>query len=359
MRIISLTYINSAEFDQPPDWIRRLYAFTGVWEEIGKQHEVFCIEQINYTGDYIHNGVQYYFRNYGKGVNRFPLRLHKLVKKIKPDIVLVRGLHFPLQLIQLRMTVGNNVKIICEHHADRPSIGWKKSLNRIAFRRVNIFHFTSAGNAEEWIRSGNITDASKCKEIQAGSTYFSGYNKQKNRQELQWRDGLHFIWTGRLDANKDPLTVLKAFAKFLLVEPSAHLHMIYLDDPLLPEIKKMLEVDELLAKAVLLHGKIPHEQLQRWYSAADFYISASHYESGGIALIEAMACGCIPVVTAIPSSMTAVGENGFYFKPGDADDLYEKLVETKSVLIDDFSKKVKDRFRRELSFEVIARRFFE
>jgi len=358
MRIISLTYINSAEFDQPLDWIRRLYAFTGVWEEIGKQHEVFCIEQINYTGDYIHNGVQYYFRNYGKGVNRFPVRLHKLVKKIRPDIVLVRGLHFPLQLIQLRMAVGKKVAIICEHHADKASVGWRKLLNRIAFNCVNIFHFTSAGNAKQWISSRNITDAYKCREIPAGSTYFSGFDKQTSRQELQWENGIHFIWTGRLDANKDPLTVLKAFAEFLQVEPSARLHMIYLDDPLLPEIKKMLETDALLTKAVLMHGKIPHEQLQRWYSAADFYISASHYEGGSIALIEAMACGCIPVVTSIPSSITAVGENGFFFTPGDADELYSTLMEVRSVYIDDLSKKVKDHFQEQLSFSAIARKFF-
>src|SRR5690348_9801472 len=84
MRIVSLTYINSPSFDQPMDWINRLYAFTGVPEELSKEHTVFCIEQINYTGDHFHNGVQYYFRNYGSGVNRIPFRLHRLVRKLQP-----------------------------------------------------------------------------------------------------------------------------------------------------------------------------------------------------------------------------------------------------------------------------------
>src|SRR5690348_4560900 len=103
MRIVSLTYVNSPDFNDPHVWIERLYAFTGVWEELSKAHEVFSIEQVNYEGDLMHKGVQYYFRRYGKGVSRFPLKLHKLVKQLRPDIVLVRGLLFPLQVIQLRM----------------------------------------------------------------------------------------------------------------------------------------------------------------------------------------------------------------------------------------------------------------
>src|SRR5262245_17728403 len=89
MRIVSITYINSPAFDQPMDWINRLYAFTGVLEELSKQHTVYSVEQINYTGDLFHNGVQYYFRNYGNGVNRFPFRLHRFIKELNPDIVLV------------------------------------------------------------------------------------------------------------------------------------------------------------------------------------------------------------------------------------------------------------------------------
>lgn len=359
MRIVSLTYINSHAFDQPLDWINRLYAFTGILEELSREHTVMAIEQINYEGDLLHKGVQYYFRNYGNGVNRFPVRLHRFLETVKPDVVLVRGLHFPLQLIQLRKALGKKVVILGEHHADKPSTGWKKKLNRLAGRYVNAFHFTSAGNAEEWISSGNISNKNKCREIPAGSTYFSGYDKMESRQRLGWGNGLHFIWTGRLDSNKDPLTVIQAFRKFLWQYPQASLHMIFMTAELLPAIKEMMEKDIALSKAVILHGKIEQPALEHWYSAADFYISASYYEGGSIALTEAMACGCIPITSAIPSSVTATanGRYGFHFKPGSVDELHLQLQEVLTIDIKKMSQEVKNHFRQELSFEAIAKKF--
>jgi glycosyltransferase involved in cell wall biosynthesis len=359
MRIVSLTYINSSEFDQPMDWVQRLYAFTGVLEELGKQHTVFSIEQINYTGEQEHNKVHYYFRSYGKGVNRFPFRLHRLVRELKPDIVLVRGLHFPLQVMQLRSKLGSEVKIICEHHADKPSGGIKRLLNRLAEKSITAYHFTSKGHAAEWLQSGNIKEKGKCREIPPGSTYFNGYDKAESRHKLGWEEDLHFIWAGRLDANKDPVTVLKAFARFLSTHPSARLHMIYQEDELLPIVKKMIADEASLEKAVLLEGKIPHEEMELWYSAADFYISASHYEGGSIALIEAMACGCIPIVTSITASLMAIqnGQYGFHFEPGNANALYEELQGLSFISINEYSKRVKDHFQQELSFKAIARKF--
>jgi glycosyltransferase involved in cell wall biosynthesis len=46
--------------------------------------------------------------------------------------------------------------------------------------------------------------------------------------------------------------------------------------------------------------------------AADFFVSGSHREGSGCALIEAMACGLPPVVTDIPSfrTLTAAATSG-------------------------------------------------
>jgi len=68
----------------------------------------------------------------------------------------------------------------------------------------------------------------------------------------------------------------------------------------LQEVNDTIKQSPVLWKAVSLKGKIDNDELSAWYSAADFYISGSHSEGGSYALLEAMACGCIPIVTSIP-----------------------------------------------------------
>src|SRR5207302_5467774 len=89
---------------------------------------------------------------------------------------------------------------------------------------------------------------------------------------------------------------------------------------------------------------------------ADFYISASHEESCGYALLEAMACGCIPVVTSIPSfkKNTGDGKFGFLFPPGEPDELLKILSNLKNINLKEFSEDVTRYFKTNLSFENIA-----
>lgn len=360
MRIVSLTYVNSPGFDQPLDWIRQLYAFTGVFEQLSRQHTVYCIEQINYTGDIQHNGVQYYFRKYGEGVSRFPFALHRLVKQLDPDIVLVRGLHFPLQIIQLRRAIGKKPRIIVENHFDRVPGRIKRVLQRIASRSVDAYHFISLGNAQEWIDSG-IIRRYKLVEIPAGSAKLTPSDKEASKRRLGLNGTLNFLWVGSLSKRKDPLTIIHAFEKYLEVHSGSRLYMVYQSEELLPVIKNKIEENKMLEQAVILIGRVSNEQLGAWYSAADFYISGSHGEGGSIAMLEAMACGCIPVVTAIPSALAATmnGKFGFHFAPGNADDLYKQLLYINALPVNEFSQQVKGHFQQELSFEAIARRFMQ
>jgi glycosyltransferase involved in cell wall biosynthesis len=360
MRIVSLTYVNSPEYDQPLDWIRRLYAFTGVFEELSKQHAVFCIEQINYSGDILHNGVQYYFRNYGRGVSRFPAALHRLARELKPDVVLVRGLHFPLQVIQLRRAIGSKPRIILENHFDRVPDGIKRILHKIASRSVDAYHFISEGNAREWIDSG-IIKREKLVEIPAGTANLVAEDKEAGKRRLGLSGTINFLWVGSLSKRKDPLTVINAFEKYLDLHSGSKLYMVYQSEELLPEIKKKTGANKVLERAIELVGCVPNKQLSTWYSAADFYISGSHGEGGSIALLEAMACGCIPVTTALPSALatTRNGQYGFHFAPGNSNDLYRQLVFINALPVNEFSQQVKKHFQEELSFEAIARKFMQ
>jgi glycosyltransferase involved in cell wall biosynthesis len=167
-----------------------------------------------------------------------------------------------------------------------------------------------------------------------------------------------FLWVGRLNPNKDPVTVVKAFLQFVRFHADARLYMIYQTDELLSELTNLVQ-ESGYKKNVEFVGRIQHNQLLYWFNSADFYLSASHYEGSGTALSEAMSCGCIPIVTDIPSFRMICQDAGLFFEPGDEAGLLTALLKTRE--LDRNAKRFQalERFKNELSFEAISRKFQE
>lgn len=66
--------------------------------------------------------------------------------------------------------------------------------------------------------------------------------------------------------------------------------------------------------------------LAELYRTADVYVSTSLTDGSSISLLEAMACGLVPVVADIPGNRQWVDDAaGMRFRPGDADSLAEAL----------------------------------
>ena len=354
MKIVSTSYTNTPAYNDPEKWLDRISFYTGLLEELAKYHEVESIEQINYSGNLERNKITYHFLNFGDKKNFIPFKLHRHIKKLNPDVVLVNGFIFPLQIIQLRMALGNKVKIIIIHRSEKPFSGIKKYLQQLADRSVNAYLFSSADFGNQWIGNGIIKDKNKIHEVMHASSSFQPLEKGVTRSLLAVDGSPLFLWVGRLNSNKDPLTVIKAFKKYLEVRPSARLYMIYQSEELIDETKKTVDAIE----GIILIGKIEHKNLEYWYSSADFIISGSHYEGGGIAISEAMSCGCIPIITDIISfrKMTGPGKCGFLYEPGNEKDLLEVLLKAKEINIEMERAKVLSQFEEELSFEAIAKK---
>jgi glycosyltransferase involved in cell wall biosynthesis len=116
-----------------------------------------------------------------------------------------------------------------------------------------------------------------------------------------------------------------------------------------------------VADKIMLVGKLDHAQLTHWYSAADFIISTSYYEGSGLAVCEAMSCGCVPILSNIPSfrTMTGFGECGLLFEAGNSNSLLEALQMSLTTDITKASTQSLLRFENHLSFPAIARKFNE
>jgi len=185
-----------------------------------------------------------------------------------------------------------------------------------------------------------------------GSSVFYPGKRTDARTLLSVNGSPVYLWVGRLNDNKDPLAVVKGFKNFLAQQPSAKLYMIYHTEELLGEVKKLIAD----SNGIKLIGKVEHNQLQNWYNAADFIVSGSHYEGGGIAICEAMSCGCIPVLTNIVSfrKMTGSGKCGLLYQAGNDEELLAALLNTKNMDIEKEKANVLQQFREELSFEAIA-----
>lgn len=356
IKLIDVVYYSHNNLKDPRQVLEKHAPSMGFVDFIRHKLDIQLIKHLDYEGKQMINGVQYVFFKSSNKFWHIPFKTHQYIKSQQPDVIIIQGLIFPLQVIALRMKVGKNCKIIVQHHGERPFTGIKKILQKAADRYISAYIFTSLGNAREWVDKKIIKAISKCHEVLEASTSFTIQNEQECKKVLQLEGDTNFLWVGRLNYNKDPLTVLIAFEKFIQLNPNVKLYMIYQTDDLLKEVKAFIAEYPLLKNSVVLKGKIPHNELECWYTSADFYISASNKESCGYALLEAMACGCIPVVTSIPSfkKITGNGKYGFLFSPGEPDELLKILSDLKNINTKEFSDNVAQYFKNTLSFKNIA-----
>ncbi|KFI36453.1 hypothetical protein HX99_04255, partial [Peptococcaceae bacterium SCADC1_2_3] len=75
-------------------------------------------------------------------------------------------------------------------------------------------------------------------------------------------------------------------------------------------------------------GFIPHEDLPKYLTAADIYVSTSLSDGTSVSLLEAMGCELVPVVTDIPANQDWIkqGVNGFLVPIRDHNALANKII---------------------------------
>lgn len=332
----------------------------GYIEHLHGRAEVEVIKHGDREETAIINGIKF---SQFKSRNRFfhtPSKTIRYINTQRPHVVILQGLVYPVQLARLRKELGESTVILVQHHGERPFGGIKRWFQQKAARCATGFLFTGLGNADEWISHKIIPDKNACFGLLEASTYFSRGDWLAAKKRLGLDGNMNFLWVGRLNEGKDPMAVIRAFERFAAAQPFAKLFLFYHTEELLPQIKKLLAENEHLLQHLILKGCVSHEELEDWYNAADYYLSGSHHEGSGYALLEAMACGCIPVVTDIPSfsNMTNNGEFGFLYEAGNSEALYQILVKLQGIHRDQFSSGIIDHFQKNLSFKSIADRLY-
>lgn len=133
------------------------------------------------------------------------------------------------------------------------------------------------------------------------------------------------LHVGSLVPVKDQTTLLRAFAGLGRQHRRAHLHLVG-EGPLrsrLEDLARQLAVADRLT----FHGAVSHDRLADFYRQADLLVVSSHFESQGMAMLEAAACGC-PVVGTAVGVLPELGPQRGLCTPGDPQALARLLDAT-------------------------------
>jgi glycosyltransferase involved in cell wall biosynthesis len=353
MRIVHVSYDYIPSFDDPSKWLDNISFYTGIVIHMARHHETFSVHCINYEGAIEIEKAKFHFVKGSKRQKLFPFKINRHIQKLRPDVVVVHGFHFLWSILWLRMFVGSRTKIFLQHHAEKPFRFPKKYLQRWVDKVITGYFFAGFDLAANWVKCGLIKNSSRIHEVMEASSAFHPIDRKQAREATRVEGLKTYLWVGRFDRNKDPITLIKAFVTFVKEYSNTKLYVIYQQEDLLKEVKDLISGYE---ERIILVGKIAHNQLAYWFNSVDFILSTSHYESGGIAVCEGMSCGCIPILSAIPSfkMLTNDGKCGLLFAPGDQNSLVAALKSSHTIILETERKKVLEQFESKLSFRAIA-----
>lgn len=327
--------------------------------------------------EFVEEGVNYHFvasdpiaRSVSKVVGRLlnrdrvlyepAIRAIQTIRTLQPDLIHFHGATLNLNLFLLFQLLGDAAPPVLLHYhggfpAKNPLV---HRIQRANFARTSRLFFTTRTHAQPFVEAGVLNGLGRVVELMETSSVF----RPRPRAEAQRQTGMTgapvFLWVGRLHPIKDPLTALRGFRKILTTWSDAQLYLHYLTDELLPELQSFVAGRPRLAQHVHFRGCAPFAQMETIYNSADFLLQASRREFSGCAVLEAMACGVIPVVTDIPSfrAMTGGGRYGVLFPPGDANALAQGVLAVPRADISVRAAAVRTRFEQALSFQALASR---
>jgi len=327
--------------------------------DVGLEVKVF--HRFNKDYSFRHHGIKYFLVK-DDLVNDLkwyqdPKLFHDKIKTEPQEIIHINSFRYAYQASLLKKKISS-AKIVIQHHAEKLSHPLKNFLLNKFTSSMEGFIFSSKEIYNEWVSAGAISFNIKNAEIMEGSSNFITSNRNEIRKKTRLTGQPVLLWVGRLNENKDPLTVLTGFSKLLSDFSEANLYMIFSENDLQEKIESFIKQNSILEDKVKLIGFVNHSEMQEYYNSADYFVLGSQYEGSGFSLVEAMSCGTVPIVTDIPSfrMMTGYGKIGALWKCKDADSFYEKAKLLINQPIEHESEKALKFFNDDLSYPAIGRK---
>ena len=140
-----------------------------------------------------------------------PARLAAVTAAAEPDVVHCNGFAFPHHVLALRAALPR-CPIIVQDHGDRPPHRWKRSLWRNALACADGVAFTAAAQAQPFVRAGVLGAGTQVFTVPESAARFMPGDRAAARAASGIDGDPCVVTIARLNANKDPLTIARAFA---------------------------------------------------------------------------------------------------------------------------------------------------
>ncbi len=351
------------DFDAPEQLLSAYHSLTD-WSEalVAAGCRVSAVVRFKLDNWIQYEGVDYHFvkDRYGPQLKfwQIPRRMHIQVVQIGADVVHAHNFNKVLQHRDLLRRLRNSpTSLILQNHAETPRFWLRNVLQRQVFSQVGALLFCAPGQEQIWYDRHIIDSSVRLYYVMEGATHFQVKDRKEQRKLTGLSGAPVILWVGHLNRNKDPLTILRAFALLLKEYRQAQLYLIYRTAPLMEEVEDFLQQDARLREAVHLLGSKEHEDLEAYFNSADYFVIGSHREGSGYSAMEAMACGCIPILTAIPSYRMMSDEGRVYplWEVGDENSLVEAMRKALSRDWSEQSQSVRQFYEDRLSYPAIAR----
>lgn len=362
MHVAVVNYIYDADLASPEELLSRYEALTGWAEGVAAAGaRVSVVQRFSRDGEICSGSIRYVFvrdpaRRPGS-LGDSARRMHAAVAWLQPEVIHVNGLSLARQAWRLKGLLPHVPLLAQDHAGGLPTHPVTRWTLRMALRRVDAVSFAAMELARPWQQAGLLDPKTQICELMEGSSRFCLLPRKAARACSGLTGDPLCLWVGRLNANKDPISVLRGFARALPRLPEARLAMVYSTADLLPAVRAWLTEKPQVAARVSLLGKQPHAALEAIYNSADLFLLGSHHEGSGFAVLEALSCGVLPVITDIPSFrvLTANGTVGSLWPVEDAERLAEALLNEYGRLKSDTPRKIRAFFEANWSYEAIGR----
>jgi glycosyltransferase involved in cell wall biosynthesis len=357
MRVVQVGFHQDPADRTPEELLRAWPTLVDVAECVSRAGaEVSVIQASGHLRSIHQNGVEYHFLPCDLAAEPRGAFTAQ-IRKCSPQVLHVHGLGFHRQLLLMAESLPG-IPILLQDHANRPPRWWRRPAWRRCAQLSSGVLFCSREQAQPFVAAGASNRCLPVYEAPESTSRFTPGDRDAARRATGAAGDPLLLWVGHLDGNKDPLTVLDCIAAAAGTLPGLQLACCFGKAPLLRQVGRRIASDPSLVGRVHLLGQVPHARVEQLMRAADLFVSGSHRESTGYALIEALACGLPPLVTDIPSfrALTGNGAVGQLWRAGDAPSLYSALVRMSARVAPADRAAVRQHFERELSFEALGRK---
>ncbi len=274
--------------------------------------------------------------------------LNEQIKNWQPDALLVYGWSYSAHLSCLRY-FRNKIPLFFRGDStllDSPSF-FKSIIKNIVLKWVyrNIDYALYVGeNNRQYFKQYNIKENQLIYAPHVvDNNRFVDLTGEYNQRASQWRldlgikeNDLVFLFAGKLESKKNPELLIKAFKQ--LSETRHDCHLIFVGDGILKDnlvdLSKITQLNNSTTQQLnIIFLPFQNQSMMPIvYRLADVFVLPSQGpgETWGLAVNEAMTCGKAMIVSdkvGCAPDLIEQGKNGFVFKSGVENDLFNKMQE--------------------------------